>query len=735
MIAAPSLCLLLQAIASGSIAGTLRDATTNEPLAGVVVVVIDFNRTAVTDSTGRYRLDALAAGAHRLLVRRIGYTPRTLAALVPADGTVEISIALRAEPIELSAVDETELAAFSLPSDRHVDMRGTRNHPLLAEPDVFQALSGGIVAVQPESPAGMHVRGGGSDQVVYLLDGFPVFNPFHSGESFSAWNPDALVSAELQSSSETWDALSGVVTAATRPPGSLHHVQARLSTTQMGLAVDGPLGSRGGGYLWSQRSGFPGFPVPQRDATYMRGETGDRLAKIETPLAGGRARLLGYTNENELDTDGPAGTLSRNAFGWRSTTVGGEWSGTFGSASVRARAWSATGDADAAWHPDSSVQRLATRRREAGLAVTLERASTLGRTSLGIRVQTSRMGYSLPLDSGGAVRYASHAPLGAVFLERMQSISPRVTGVAAIVATGSAGAGRLSPRAAVYWSPASGLVLSTGFLRLYQFTQSLRNPESVAGTVFPVDLSVGAGAGSGVPIARGDEALVAAEYQAASGLRLRLQGYARSFRNVVLVAPRTKDPFATAPFVIGAGAARGVSVDLARATPRYALFVTYSRQRVWFSPDGGATSYTPDYAARDAVDGGMLLQSSHHLSLRLAASGRFGRRTTPLSTPFEWESCNVSDRGCQFAGSPRTNPDSLGATTLPGYVRLDIGVRTRWDVRIAGRTSELGLFGTFTNVFGRNNVLTVAPDPRTGERASVNLRSGAPLVVGLDWTF
>jgi hypothetical protein len=130
-----------------------------------------------------------------------------------------------------------------------------------------------------------------------------------------------------------------------------------------------------------------------------------------------------------------------------------------------------------------------------------------------------------------------------------------------------------------------------------------------------------------------------------------------------------------------------------------------------------------------------MIHPSRGLSVRLGASGRFGRHVTPLTTPFEWESCNVADQGCEFAGSPRTNRDSLGATTLPGYVRVDLGIRNQWQLRIAGRTTDVAVYGTLTNVFARTNALTVAPDPVSGARTPVTLRSRVPLVIGIDWTF
>jgi hypothetical protein len=227
--------------------------------------------------------------------------------------------------------------------------------------------------------------------------------------------------------------------------------------------------------------------------------------------------------------------------------------------------------------------------------------------------------------------------------------------------------------------------------------------------------------------------IVAAAYRPAPGLRLSAQGYARAFHDVVLVAPNSQDPFATGPLAIGSGIARGMAVDLSHTTDHYTVFAVYGRQSVRFAY--GTHSYVPEYGASDAADVGLMIHPSRALSLRLGASGRFGRHVTPLTTPFEWESCNVADRGCEFAGSPRTNRDSLGATTLPGYVRVDLGIRNEWQLRIAGRTTDFAVFGTLTNLFARTNALTMAPDPVSGIRTPVTLRSRVPLVIGIDWTF
>jgi hypothetical protein len=74
-------------------------------------------------------------------------------------------------------------------------------------------------------------------------------------------------------------------------------------------------------------------------------------------------------------------------------------------------------------------------------------------------------------------------------------------------------------------------------------------------------------------------------------------------------------------------------------------------------------------------------------------------------------------------------------TSLPTYLRADLGIRKHWHLHIAGRDASVALFGTVTNVVARRNVLAYATDPATGETAAVEMRPLSPLVVGLDWRF
>ena len=143
----------------------------------------------------------------------------------------------------------------------------------------------------------------------------------------------------------------------------------------------------------------------------------------------------------------------------------------------------------------------------------------------------------------------------------------------------------------------------------------------------------------------------------------------------------------------------------------------------------------PDYGTPHLAEAGVILFPAASTSIRLGVTAGWGRRTTGVVGGFEWEACNLLDRGCEFAGTPQQTGLTPGGVSLPGYARLDLGFRQHWHIGLGNREVILGLFGTVTNLLGRANVLTLATDPLTGEVVPVEMRPLAPLVLGLDWRF
>jgi hypothetical protein len=734
--------LLLAQTPQSAVAGVVRDGENGRALPDAEVSLPDLNREAVTDSLGRYRFSGVPPGPQHLTVRRIGYQPRMLHAFVPERGLLQIDLSLHPVPMRLASlvvrtgtpIRGLEAGDSSRYPDRGLSLAAIRNDPFLPEPDGFLALAGGEIASDRESPSGMHLRGAASDQTGYLLDGIPVFSPYHSAGIFSAWNPDVIerIEATSTSPSPAYPAtLAGTVTAVTRSPGSLLTTQGTMSTSQARVAVEGPLGSGGAGFLLSLRAGYPGWIAPGGDPSYLRGDTRDGLAKLETPLLKGSLRLLLYDMGNGIGSsvNSESGTPATNDFEWSSRSAGAEWVRRTSLGTIRLQGWSATSEAEASWLGASPLALTADREDE-GLLATGERHGRAAATSVGVRLERSRTRYH-SASQGSILRLHASTPVGSAFIRHERELSTTMAASAAVSASAAAGDLHLSLQSQLRFRVSNPVTLSASYVRAHQFAQSLRNSESVVGNIFPAELYVGAGT-SGVPVARNDRAILAVDYRPASNLRVGVQGYLSRSTGLLLVAPHTGEPFAIDGFTLGSGTAPGVALDATLRGSRYGLLASYGWQRVRLTYSD--SSYRPAYGASHGFQLGGILFPTATSSVRLAFTGAAGRRVTGVTGSFEWEACNLLDRGCEFGGNPQSD-GRLGSTRLPGYFRLDLGVRQHWHLHLAGRDVMLALYGTMTNLLGRTNVLTVVTDPATGRQTEIEMRPRAPLVVGLDWRF
>jgi hypothetical protein len=743
--------LLIAAQATVPVTGTVRDADSGAPLAEVIVSLTSAPRTVMTDEDGRYTLEA-PPGTQHVSVQRFGYTPQAFDALVPSEGTLEINIALRREPILLPAIEVRapvpirgfdHARGLDFP-DRSMSQSDLYHHPFTAEPDALRALGGGEVNLDPESPSGMHIRGGASDQVAYLLDGIPIFNPYHTGGTFAAWNPDALASIDLVAASPLHsapDVLSGVVSANTRAPGARFQTRGSVSATQARATVDGPFGNTGAGYLASVGSAFPGLAMHKDEPSHMNGHNFDWIGKLESPLLGGRVRMLGYGSQTEVgvsavpEVDSAVVDPFRNTMDWNGRSLGAEWGRPIGDhAALVLRGWTASGNANATWMGPDSLEWLSSTQRDDGAVAEFAFASFGGTTTTGARFQRIETSYSLLPSSadGRATSFESMTPISTVFLEHERAVSSRTEVEVSFASALAASEVYYSPSAQVRWRASRTLLLSVTGARRHQFAQSLRNSESVVSNVFPPDLYLGAGE-SGIPVASSDIGIVALEHRPNAWLRLGAQGYLRDFDSLALVAPRSADPYATDGFAVDAGQSHGFSLEAGASRETFGALASYTYQQVKLQHAGG--SYAPNYGPTHSFQAGFVLTPSSSYTFRLGLEGIVGRRTTATLGSFEWEACNLIDGGCEFAGNPSQWSGDLGGTELPTYLRLDFGVRKHWDVKFAGRDGTVALFGTASNLLARRNVLTVSVNPETGQRNNIDMMPPSPLVVGIDWRF
>jgi hypothetical protein len=742
--------LLGTRLVAADIVGTVREESTGEPVAGAVVTLDDLGRSAVTDADGAYRLAAVPPGPQHLSVRLLGFQSRSLHVLVPAQGVLRVDLVLRSDPIEVEAVivrsripirgldEEGE----DLDPTRRLSQAAIRNDPFTAEPDVIGALVGGVVADTPESGGGLHVRGGDGDEVGYLLDGIPVFGPYHSGVRSGAWSPDAVAAVELRlDPTLPVEGLAATVLVTTIEPGERLRSRGELSTSQIGITLDGPVAG-GAGFLLSARSGYPGLVRPPDEPSYVGGRDHDVLAKVVVPLAGGGLRFLGFDNRNVVETasrpsevgNTPSDPGEPNRYAWRGRTFGVLWEGPEGDGPrPSVRSWRADLDTSFRWNGEvSGPTRVATDRSQFGILGALSWPWGRGRAEFGVRATRDEADYEVSSDRDSedlAIEGITTDVVGFAHATRPFGSRLELSGGLAVV-NGDRGT-RALPRLGARISVAPSAVVYAEYARSEQTLQSMRSAESVVGRIFPSELFAG-GASTGIPAATSDLGVVGLVATPWPGARVDLEAYARDLKGLAVLDPGDGGPFAVTGVRRGAGTVRGGAAGLTVSAAHYAATASVGLERTELRV--GDTEWTPSYSAGRSARVGVIVFPTPTLSIRAGWVGQFDRRGSDVIGLLEWESCNLLDLGCEFAGSPEALGD-LGARELPAYHRLDLSVRKHWHFLLRGREASVEVYATASNLLGRTNVLAFAVDPDSDQDAPIEMRPRAPLTLGLGWRF
>lgn len=174
------------------------------PIAGVSLTV-GGAAPATSDSVGGYTIANVAAGRKVLRARRLGYRTIERAIVVVPNDTQHVDIILDPEAQQLTPVrtdvSRTEVESFTArPNVGTIAMpaRLMAGVPSVGEPDVVrvvQLLAG--VSARNDYNSGLNVRGGSADQNLVLLDGIPIYNPFHMGGIFSTFMDATVGGIEL----------------------------------------------------------------------------------------------------------------------------------------------------------------------------------------------------------------------------------------------------------------------------------------------------------------------------------------------------------------------------------------------------------------------------------------------------------------------------------------------------------------------------------------------------------
>ncbi|MCJ7552817.1 MAG: TonB-dependent receptor [Ignavibacteriaceae bacterium] len=205
---------------TGKIAGTVKDKSTGEPLIGVNIFIEKTTIGAASDINGDYFIVNIPPGEYTVVASMIGYqSMKVTKVIVTADKTTNINFELEVQRLELN--EEVVVTAERLiirkdltSSELSVTSSEIKSLPVESLSDILQ-LKAGVVT---DAGGGIHIRGGRTSEVSYLIDGIPV-NDNYSGSSGASVDIQFMEEVKVISgvfNAEYGQALSGVVDVITK---------------------------------------------------------------------------------------------------------------------------------------------------------------------------------------------------------------------------------------------------------------------------------------------------------------------------------------------------------------------------------------------------------------------------------------------------------------------------------------------------------------------------------------
>lgn len=215
---------------SGQIAGQVIDKKTGEPLQGVNIIVRNTSFGTASDNDGYFLIQKIPAGAYTLEASMVGYYQENRDSIsVNAKRPVHINFELNERIYRLKELIVTP-GYFSLmetepKSSSALGSADLQHFPQLGE-DIYRAVSRLPGLSSNDFSAKFYVRGGDQDEVLILLDGMELLNPFHLkdfGGSLSVIDVKIIREIDMITGAfpaEYGNRLSGVFNMSTRTPST-----------------------------------------------------------------------------------------------------------------------------------------------------------------------------------------------------------------------------------------------------------------------------------------------------------------------------------------------------------------------------------------------------------------------------------------------------------------------------------------------------------------------------------
>jgi hypothetical protein len=326
-------CLLIfaagaQAQNQYTLSGTIRDSTTQQPLARAAIV-LDYEKTAkgtYTDAQGYFSI-TVPSGQHIVVVRQLGYVPFRKTFYLRENTVLNLnlpSVASQLEEVIVTSKGYDRNVRQPLLGVSQVNIATLKRMPAaLGEVDILRSLQmlPGVTSVG-EAANGVNIRGGTTDQNLILMDDTPIFNPTHMFGLFSVFPPDAVAGLDLYKGNvpaRYGGRAASVLDISLRNPDlNQFRLSGGASLVANRLTVETPIMKGKLGLLVSGRGAFNDFllKLASNRLDGIRAKFGDGVAKLFWRVNDrNTVTAMGYLSEDLFQTNLLGSLANVNAVG------------------------------------------------------------------------------------------------------------------------------------------------------------------------------------------------------------------------------------------------------------------------------------------------------------------------------------------------------------------------------------------------------------------------------------
>ncbi len=235
----------------GSLRGVVVDSTNGESLPYGNVLIDELKTGASTDSRGYFMIPSIPAKhTYTVIVSYVGYKTKSLKVYISPNKITDITVHLSPSSIQMQTVEKIgqrviEKNATDIGLQR-ITTKELEMLPKGVESDIFRSLQylPGVQSTGDVS-ARYYVRGSPSNENLVLLNGVPIYNPFHAFGMFSVIDPDMINNVEFYKggfTAEYGGRLSSILNIITKDGNKVNFGTKLSSSFLTGKAlVEGPI--------------------------------------------------------------------------------------------------------------------------------------------------------------------------------------------------------------------------------------------------------------------------------------------------------------------------------------------------------------------------------------------------------------------------------------------------------------------------------------------------------------